>query len=391
MKIKFNKDDLLHASRTTQSMIPPATSLPILANILVKAEKDDVNFFACDMESAVTCTVKAEVEQEGQITIPANTFATLVRELPDAEISMYLDEDENLHIEAPEHTSYQLQTMPAAEFPVWSDVKPQAIFQLDQEYLKKMIEKTIFAIPAKDPRKVLLGSYLTIDKEIPEFLENAEIENPIHIRLVSTDGRKLAYIDALGDNFDGNAPASAIIPYKVLDELRNILGDEGRVEIGIGERQVYFKFRDTVLKTNIIEGDYPNYDMVIPSEFVYHISVNKEEFIRATRRAAIISESQNNSIIFRFGPGEVELEAMTFDLGHFSGSVPIEYDGKKFQLAFNHRYLQEVLNVTETEKITLHLKDPGLPVIFHEDDRPETLFLVMPIRMSQQQEEGEAE
>jgi DNA polymerase-3 subunit beta len=122
--------------------------------------------------------------------------------------------------------------------------------------------------------------------------------------------------------------------------------------------------------------------MVIPGEFVYNITMNRDAYIAAIKRAAIISETQNNSIVFHFTPGEVELSAMTFDLGSFQGSVPAEYGGEDLEVAFNFKYLLEVLHVIETESFTMHIKEPNQPIIFHEVGKAETLYLVMPIKLA---------
>ncbi|MBN1902764.1 DNA polymerase III subunit beta [Candidatus Sumerlaeota bacterium] len=388
MKIKFNKEDLSHATRVVSSMVPPQTSLPILGNILIRAAEEQVVFFACDMESSVRCAVKARIEEEGEITVPALPFSTLVRELPEAEVLIWLDKDENVHVES-ERNVYRLQTMSPSDFPSWSEFDPVTSFDLPRKDMRKMIDKTIFAVPTKDPRKVLLGAFLNIDTIFSEKTDVKDKEKPARIRMVATDGKKLGYIEVIASNLQGAPKNSAIIPQKVLAEIQKLIGDEGMVTVGLGERQIFFRMGDTEFITNKIEGDYPNYEMVIPKEFVYNISLEREKYISAIKRASIISESQNNSIMFHFSPGEVELSAMTFDLGSFQGSVPAQYEGDDFEVAFNFKYLLEVLHVIETESFTMHIKEPNLPVIFHEKDMPDTLYLVMPIKLSSMEKGAE--
>ncbi len=379
MKIKFARDTLIHATDVVHSLVLPQTSLPILGNILIRAVGDEVTFFTCDMESTVRCTVKAQVEEGGEITVPATPFNVLVRELPETQINLWLDEDENVHIEA-EQNVYRLQTMSPTDFPTWSDFEPITSFEVEQKALKRMIDKIIFAIPPKDPRKVLLGAYLTVNKNLPPGVEADT--NAARLRMVATDGKKLAYIDACAPGVEGEREIGTIIPQKVLSELQRLLGDEGMVSVGIGERQVFFRFADTEFKTNKIEGEFPNYEMVIPEAFNHNIPFEKASFLTAIKRASIISEDKNNSIIFHFKPGEVELSAMTFDLGSFRGSFPIEYEDEEFELAFNYKYLLDVLHVIETKRLTMHVKEPDQPVIFHEEGHEDTLYLIMPIKFS---------
>ncbi|MCX7001465.1 MAG: DNA polymerase III subunit beta [Candidatus Sumerlaeota bacterium] len=388
MKIKFEseiKDELLYATRVVSSLVLPQSSLPILGNIMISASGDEVTFVGSDMDSSVRCKIKASVKEEGETTVPAGPFSELVKELPKADVLFELTKDGLVHIEAGKN-DYDLQTMPATDFPAWSDFEPLTSFELSQKNLRRMIEKTLFAIPTRDPRKVLIGAYLTVDLIIPDFLDSKGLEDPAHIRLVSTDGKKLGYIDMLAGRCKGESAIGTIIPQKVMAELAKVLTGEGLVDIHLGESKISFTLGDTQFITNKIDGDFPNYEMVIPKEFDHVVGLNKEAFIKAAKRAAIMTESLNNAISFHFKPGEMELEALTFDLGSYKGSIfkpDVEYEGEPFKLSFNYKYLLEALLVMETERITLHMKTPSQPIIFHEDGHSETLFLVMPIKMSQ--------
>ncbi|HQH13379.1 MAG TPA: DNA polymerase III subunit beta, partial [Candidatus Sumerlaeota bacterium] len=137
-------------------------------------------------------------------------------------------------------------------------------------------------------------------------------------------------------------------------------------------------------KTNKIDGEFPNYELVLPKDFEYVITLDKTAFSKAIRRAAIVTESQTSAVTFKFKPDELELEAKTFDLGSYKGNLykpQIEYEGKPFELSINQTYLMKTLNVMETDKITMHVKSPSHPIIFREEDHLDTLFLVMPIKM----------
>jgi DNA polymerase III subunit beta len=356
------------------------------------------------MESSIKCKIQAHVEEEGEATVPAGPFATLVPELPDVEIFIWLDDDENVHIEA-EKTRYRLQTMSPEDFPSWSDFEPLTSFVLEQKVLKEMIDKTLFAIPPKDPRKVLLGGLLIVDKQFPEYMNIEEVENPTHLRLVATDGKKLSYVDAIASNVVGQDETRSIIPLKILSEIHKLLRDEGVVKIGLGEKKIIVNIGDTEIKSNMIDGEFPNYEMVIPKDFEYKITLDKKVFADSIKRAAILSETQSNSILLKVSPGEIELSAMTFDLGSFQGSFPVDYDGDKFEMAFSYKYLVDVMHVVSAPKLSMHIKAPNLPVIFHEHEmiekksedgkiiemeeniREEILYLVMPIKVKKDSDE----
>jgi len=387
MKIIFNRDDLIYATRTVSSIVQPQTALPILGNILIRAEGDTVIFRTSDLESSITCSINARVEVEGVITVPAVPFANMVREFPGEEISIAIEEDDKVVIRS-ERDFCQLQTMNPSEFPAWSDIASATTFNISEKDLRYMISKIIFAIPTKDPRKVLLGSLLCVDTDFPEYLDVSDVEAPVHLRMVATDGKKLSYVDCAGSGLQGKVPTKAIVHFKILSELLKMLGDEGAVTVGIGERQISFKFGKTEFKTNMIEGEFPNYEMVVPREFTINIPLQKSTFLNAVRRAAIVSDMRSNTIIFKFHPGEVMIEASSFDLGSFSGTLPLDYEGEPFALSLSHKYLQEVLHVIDAEEITLHIKNPSLPLIFHVKDTRNPLYLLMPIRVAQPSEQS---
>lgn len=392
MKVKFqNKEQLFKATQAANGIVLPQSSLPILNNILVEAAGEHAVFMGCDNDSSVKCKIKAKVEEEGRITVPATPLVNLVRELPDSaafEVQFALTDDGIVDVQSGTN-EYHLQTMAPEDFPEWKDVEPLVSFEISQKELKELISKTIFAVPDKDPRKVLLGAYLTVDNNIPDFADVTGKESPCHLRMVATDGKILGYVDAIGTNRKGQESIGVVIPQKTMAELNKSLDGEGPVQVGIGERQIYFRINNTEFKTNKIDGEFPNYEMVIPQDFDHVITLDKQAFSKVIRRAAIVTEAQTSAIYFQFKTGELELDSRTFDLGSYKGNLykpDIDYEGDPIGISFNQTYLMKAINVMETSKITMHVKSPSQPIIFHEEGHPETLFLVMPIKVTPQNE-----
>ena len=387
MKVKFqNKGELLYATQVANGIVLQQTSLPILSNILIEASGQEVTFMGCDSDSSVKCKIKAVVEAEGKITVPATPFVNLVRELPENnsfEVLFALNENGVVDVTSGTN-EYHLQTMSPEDFPEWKAIEPLVSFEITQEVLKKLITKTLFAVPDKDPRKVLLGAYLTVDNNFPDVAKAPAEETSCHLRMAATDGKTLGYMDAIGTGRKGQESIGVVIPQKTLGEVQKVLIGQGLVQVGIGERHIYFRINDIEFKTNKIDGEFPNYELVLPKEFEHVITLDKTAFSKAIRRAAIVTESQTSAVTFKFKPDELELEAKTFDLGSYKGNLykpQIEYEGKPFELSINQTYLMKTLNVMETDKITMHVKSPSHPIIFREEDRLDTLFLVMPIKM----------
>ncbi|MFW6304062.1 MAG: DNA polymerase III subunit beta [Candidatus Sumerlaeota bacterium] len=367
MKLSFEKDLLAHATDATQTMANTSSSLPILGNILISADDGgNVTLEASDMESCVRCTIQAEVQQAGSITVPAKTFHSIVRELPSGNVS--LDFSSQLAEIVAGGNQYQLTTQSPEDFPTWPDLSAVTTLTLEQKTLKRILSHVLYALPQRDPRKVLLGALFDVKDN--------------QLTCVTTDGKKLGLSKCDLGEIEGAQPSSAIIPGKLLNEILRNLKDEGTVRVLIGERQVGFELDNLVYLGNRIDGIFPNYEMVIPADFTREIRLNRERFLNEVRRAAIISEEHNNSIIMRFEPGKINFSSRTYEVGSFQGTIDIDYDGEAFDIAFNHIYLTESFRVIESEEVIMKIKQNTAPVVFVMPDDDSSLFLVMPIKLT---------
>lgn len=366
MKVIFNRTDLAMATGVVHRIVNVQSSLPILANILIRCEKDKAVFMASDLESNVQCETVAQVETPGVATVPARTFAEMVRVLPDGEITLELREG---HARVGcEGLSYDLVTMDPDDFPEWPDVTPKTTLELPQKTLRQLIEQIIFAIPQKDPRRVLLGGYFDVRDRL--------------LKTVATDGKKLAFAQSEADSRTGEEKISAIVPRKILAEIGNALGDEGNVRILFGERQVAFDLGYAKYVTNVIDGAYPNYELVIPKTFERTMTLPKTALRSLIRQAAIIADEKSNSVVLHFENDELRLSAMTYDIGSYAGSLKIQYDQEPFEIVFNYRFLSEILDAIETEEVLLKANAPTSPAVFCGKDITDALFVVMPIKLA---------
>lgn len=373
MKVTFAKDQLVKAAAITQSMVNPQTSLPVLANILIEAEGERVVFVTTDLEASVRCIVQAKVAEPGRTTVPARTFADLVRELPEGEVTLEIEG--NLVKVHSEDNSYHLQTMPAEDFPSWPEIKPLSTLSIEQAQLAGMLGRVLFAVPQRDPRKVLLGALFDVK-------DGALIA-------VATDGKKLGYCRRELAEVVGDRETSAIVPHKILIEVQRALMAEGEVKILIGDRQVAFDMGDVIFMANKIDGTYPNYQMVIPKEVAREVKFGKNEFAAAVRRASIISEEKNNSIVLRIEPERARITSRTYDVGDYEGRFPINYEGEAFDIAFNHKFLIEVMRIIQDNSVAMRVKTNISPVIFVNETDEDSIYLIMPIKMSDLSDLGE--
>jgi DNA polymerase-3 subunit beta len=364
MKATFNKDDLAYAVNVVHTIVNPQSSLPILSNILIDAQiSGQVEFVASDLETCVRCTTPADVAADGLLTIPASKLMDIVRVVPDDNVFVE-QEESRLKIQCLSNT-YRLAVMPPEEFPKWPDVEPVSTFTLPQKILKKMIAKIIFAIPQREPRRVLLGGLFRLDKS--------------KLICVGTDGKKLGYAEQEVADIKGEQSNEAIVPHKVLSELIRILGDEGDVTVNVGERQIAFDLGQVKIVTSMIEGNYPEFELVIPKEFNYTIKTGKDALLEAIRRAAIISEEKTHAVMFKFQPDRALLSAVSYDVGSYEGMLPVEYSGDELEVAFNHKFLQEIVRSVDEENMIIKIKTNEEPIILNGEGQENYFFLVMPI------------
>ncbi|MBM3336031.1 DNA polymerase III subunit beta, partial [Candidatus Sumerlaeota bacterium] len=377
-KAVFKRTDLAFATNVVHTMVNAQSSLPILANILIKAGDGKACFMASDLESSVRCEIAAEVAQDGAITVPAGPFHEIVRVLPDGDVTIALEkkivregdrtrEVEHVRIGCPS-ANYDLAFMPAEDFPAWPEIKAKATLELSQKMLRQVVEQFIFAIPQKDPRRVLLGGYFDVHDRV--------------LKCVATDGKKLAYVRREADKHSGQEKASAIVPHKILSEVLKAVGDEGTARILFAERQAGFELGQIKYVTNVIDGVYPNYDLVIPKTFERTMALPREQLRSLIRQAAIMSDERSNSVIFHFENGELRLTAMTYDIGSYEGALAIEYDLPPFDIVFNHRFMAEILDVMESGVVLLKANKSTAPAVLCGKDFADTLYVLMPIKLA---------
>ncbi|MBX7247401.1 MAG: DNA polymerase III subunit beta [Candidatus Sumerlaeaceae bacterium] len=369
MRIRFKKADLLPAAAIVQSVANPQSTLPILSNILIHTDHDNVvSLSATDYETRVRIQVAAEVEKKGTATLPAKTFYDLVKELP---------EDEDVTVEVKDKSAAvkskgiraELQTMPAKDFPKWPELTTKVSFEIEQRELKRLLSKILFAVPVRDPRKVLLGALFEFRKGL--------------LNAVATDGKILAFVQHAIQGDKAPQDLNVVIPHKMLEELTRTLGDEGLVTMEVDDRQIAFTFNNLTLISNQVEGKYPNYNAVIPKEFSRDLRFQKSPMGSAIRRASILSDVKNAAISMAFSGDTVTVEAESYDKGRISEEVPANTDGDDFKIVFNYKFVGEVLKSIDTDEVVLQVNQPTSPAVFRGSENSDSFYLVMPIKLTE--------
>jgi len=369
MNLTIAKEQIISGLQAVQNVVSNRTTLPILSNVLLRAEGDRLEFTATDLDVTVACGVEAKVKKAGASTVPVKKLFGIVRELPNSEIDLEVD-DKNLCSVRAGASFYKINGLSADEFPPMPKFKDDKKVTIAQETMKAMMKKTSFAISTDESRYVLNGVFISLKDH--------------KMTMVATDGRRLALVDEEVDVSE-KSQGDFIVPAKAVLELNRLLQDKGEVEIHFAENQASFQLKDekgssVLIVTKLIEGNYPNYRQVIPSETKERISLIREEFLHALKRAEIMTSEKSNSVKLTFGKNNLAITANSPEVGEARESLAINYKGKEIAIAFNPKYLIDPLNALANDEVFIELIDELSPGVLKINGP--FLYVVMPMRLS---------
>lgn len=369
MNLTITKEQILSGLQAVQNVVSSRTTLPILSNVLVRADKDRVEFTATDLDVTVACSVEAKVKKPGATTVPVKKLFGIVRELNGNEIDIETD-DKNITTIRSGSSFYKIHGLSADEFPPMPKFKDDKKVSFQQENVKAMMKKTAFAVSTDESRYVLNGIFFSLKDN--------------KMTLVATDGRRLALVDEEVD-ISEKSSGEFIVPAKAVNELNRLLQEKGEVEIKYGENQASFALKDdkgfsVLVISKLIEGNYPNYKQVIPAEAKERIALVREEFLQALRRAEIMTSEKANSVKLTFGKNQLAITANSPEVGEARETLAVNYKGKEIAIAFNPRYLIEALTALAEDEVFFELIDELSPGVVKINGP--FLYVVMPMRLS---------
>ncbi len=369
MNFSIAKDQLIHGLQSVQNVVSTRTTLPILSNVLLRAEDNRLELTATDLDVTITCSVEANVKTKGSTTIPVKKLFGVVRELGSPEIDVETDEKNASSIRAGA-SFYKINGLSGDEFPPVQKFKESKKVVLPQEKVKSMLKKTSFAISTDESRYVLNGIFIILKEH--------------KMTMVATDGRRLAMVDEEVDIAE-SSQGEFIVPTKAVNELNRLLQDKGEVEIKFTENQVAFTLKDEkgfsiLIISKLVEGNYPNYRQVIPAETKERISLVREEFLQAVKRAELMTSDKSNSVKLHFTKNNLAITANSPEVGEARETLAINYKGKDIAIAFNPAYVIEPLNALNTEEVFIELIDELSPGVLKINGP--FLYVVMPMRLS---------
>jgi len=369
MKISITKEQLMNGLQAVQNVVATRTTLPVLSNVLLRAEGDRIELTATDLDITVSTSVPAVVKKGGATTLPAKKFFGIIRELGPQDID--LDTDDKNHTTIQSGSSYyKIHGLSADEFPVEQATAETRKINLPQDKFKGLLRKTSFAISTDETRFVLNGILLSLKEH--------------NVTMVATDGRRLALAYEEVD-VPASSQGECIVPTKAINELNRLLQAKGDIEVKIGPNKVSFALtgegvNPVSIISKLIEGNYPNYKQVIPGETKERIAFNRDELHSALRRAELMTSEKSHSVKLTFKKNSVEITANTPDIGEAREAIAVSYKGPDMAIAFNPSYLMDPLKALTEDEIYLDLIDDLSPGIVKTNGP--FLYVIMPMRMS---------
>jgi DNA polymerase-3 subunit beta len=371
MKLKIKKDEILKGLQRIQGVVDKKNTMPILSNMLLVADGKGIEIIATDLEIGLRGRYAADVEKHGAVTVSAKKMFEIVRELPEEDVQISVEEGNWVKIVSG-HSQFKLVGLPKEEYPSMPDVAEEGMITMDGVTLRDMIKKTLYAAGENDARYVLNGLYVHL----------SPAKGGLNIRMVGTDGHRLSMIDRIVEAT--HKEESVIVPKKAMIELRRLLEEDSSQEgfqIGFSKNHALFKRDGLVMVSKLIDGNYPNYQQVLPTQNTKKVAVSKDIFTHAVKRVSILSKEKTNAVKLQLEKNKLLLSTNNPEVGEANEELSIDYTGESISIGFNSRYLMDVLTAMDRDTITLELNDSLSPCLVKEEGNDAYKCVVMPMRV----------
>jgi DNA polymerase-3 subunit beta len=374
MKAIVNQQQLAHGLSIVSRAVSPRSTLPVLANVLVATDEGRLRLSATNLELGITCWIGAQIMEEGAVTVPSRTLVDLVNTLPNEPVNLALNTRNQTLTVRCGYSNTDIRGIDAQEFPPIPVPDLAEGVVLNVADFKEMIQQVVFSVSTDEARPVLQGVLMTIAGS--------------EVTLAATDGFRISVRKAPLSN--PVRPVTAIIPGRALSELARIASDGGEtltMVVPQGRGQVIFHLKDAELVSQLIDGNFPPYQAIVPKAFKTHTIISTAQLLKACKQAEIIAREGNNVIrmnIIPHGdePGEVELSAQTEETGSSDVKVDATIDGPQLVIAFNVRYLREVLDVVRSPNVAIETNANNTPALVRPVGDDGFQHVIMPMHLA---------
>jgi len=366
MKFSIEKDKILSELQLLQGIVEKRNTMPILANILLTASKNEIEITGTDLEVGLKTHFEAQIEEEGAITISGKKIFEIVKSIPDGmTISFKEGDDLTMEIKSGE-SEFKVLCLPKEDYPQVPEAKYEKSIVFPLDIFQGMVDK-VFNVITQEQRYYLNGALL--------ILKNNSIE------MVSTDGHRLAYTSKALDKIKLDKEIRVIVAKKTLAELRKFQDDS--IEFDLDENNLFFRVKNRILISRIIEGKFPNFEAVIPKDNPGILSVSKNEITDAIRRVSLFSTERSRGIKFFISKNEIRLFSSNPEIGEARDKVEVDYKGEDIEIGFNSQYFLDFLSTVKAERVCIELRDTNSSVLMKPEDEEDInyLYVLMPMKL----------
>ena len=372
MKFTIERASLLKTLSHMQSIVEKRNTIPVLSNVRIEALSSGISFKATDMDTEITEIVDANISEAGATTAPAHMLYDIVRKLSDgSEVEITFPDEKGQLTIASGRSKFALSTIGVEDFPVISGDKLPINFVMDKEELKDVIDRTKFAVSTEETRYYLNGVYMHAKKE-----GEAKV-----LRAVATDGHRLACVESpLPEGAE--ELAGVIIPRKTITEIRKLLDDNNaeKVNVSMSDNKVRFALDDVTLTSKLIDGTYPDYERVIPTDNDKNLEIGVKELSSAVDRVSVVAE-RTRAIKMLTGANKVTIITSSPDLGSASEDLEAKYEGESLEIGYNFRYLLDILQEIKGDAVRISFTDGTSPSVIHDTSDSSAIYVLMPMRV----------
>ncbi len=364
MKINIEKQTLVSALKKVVNVISAKSTLPVISNILMIAKDNQLTLITTDLKLTVKTTVATEVIEEGSTTIPCKKFNEIIQKLPNNEIIFTSDENFKNEVFSG-NSKFKIPGLDPKEFPIVEEEAESRAFQIKSEFIIKSLKKISYAASTDDARYVLNGILFSIRDGL--------------LTTVATDGRRLALVgDIRINDVETDIDGDAVLPMKAISEVIKSIEDSEYVTVNFSDTQTSFKTANSIVITKLIDGNYPNFRHVIPTELQHTMTVSRTDLMAALDRVSLVISDSNLSVNILIDETKIELKALSPELGEAHEVIPASYTGTPLEITFNPKFLADPLKHLECDNLIAQLNDKSRPVILTGDEGFQ--YVIMPMR-----------